>query len=226
MKILIVEPHPDDAILSVFGATRQWVTEGNDVSIVSVAENHQKDSSNYCEYVRVKCLKTKMFPDVNFKSHRIPFNVIKEQGNQSYLYQREHYISAHSSVYNELHQWYNNLLSDQLFGQFDMIVYPVGILHPFHVIVSSVFERICTELAIAAMCYADMPYSNKGYGKVLIESAISSTNLRLYQEIQLAHGEVKRKLQLFRTFYKGESIHWDEPGMYEHSEKLFVYGAE
>jgi len=218
MKILIVEPHPDDAILSVFGATKKWIAEGNEVSIVTCSNKPKISSQSYCDLIGAKFVASDTFSDLDFKTHRLPFNVIKEQGSQSYLYQRDHYINSFKQSYDAISAWAMGLVD-----QYDMAVYPVGLLHPFHVAVGTAFEAAVITHNVSALCYADMPYANKVYGKTLIDSACSANILALYEEFKLDPVDTKHKLSLFHTLYKGESIHWDEPGMYQNSEKLYSY---
>ena len=218
MKILIVEPHPDDAVLSCYGYLDK-MKEDNDISILNMSSVDGRNSLKFCEYMGINCLDISPDgSDVNFKKFRIPISEIKSHP-KPYIYQMSKYSDIAPDIIDScFHKIYGVLESIKP----DIVVGPLGIYHPFHVLTRIGFDAAVGKYKDAkVLLYADKPYSNKQYGLFIIDNALN-TDVDAYDLYELTKETVRLKLKIFRKCYPTESIHWDEPGMYQNPEVLFI----
>lgn len=216
-NILVVEPHADDAILSVYDYMTMLIKAGNNVSMVTVSTRETSNSRAYCDFVGATFVESDNIEDINFKQNRLPFGAVRNAGDGSFQYQINHYCDKHADTLAKIVDKFADL-----FGEYqatpDLILLPLGIYHPFHVLTHVALTSICDTYKLPYVLYVDLPYGNKEYGKTIIKSA--SQQYPILREKMLDEAEVKQKLYIFRKLYPGESIHWDEPGMYKNPEIL------
>jgi len=217
MKILIVEPHPDDAVLSCFGYMEK-MKEKHDISIIFMSSVDGRNSKKFCDYMGIEHLEiVPDIPDITFKEYRIPIAEIKSHP-RPYIYQVDKYLEIGEVQAGDCGQKIYETL-DKV--KPDVVLGPLGVYHPFHVITRLGLDAACESYGKAdKLLYADKPYSNKQYGLFIVNDALD-TDVGDAKVFELPEAAVKLKLKIFRKCYPTESIHWDEPGMYKNPEIIF-----
>lgn len=219
MRTLIIEPHPDDAVLSLYGLISTYLKELGGVYLMSVADNGA-NSSEFCVKAGITYVDNGMMDDVNFNLHKMNWRDIVKAPNP-WLIQRGYYLDQFPLQYQQVCDLIGKVMP---IIDPDVIVVPIGIYHPMHILVSEAADKAAGRAMM--LWYADTPYQFKGYGRITIDSFLVNGN---GHEVVKAwtgkEADIKAKLSMFRKCYKGQSVHWDEPSFYRSSEMIFAEGA-
>lgn len=215
MKTLIVEPHPDDVILSMHGILCSEVRDDwGDVFVLTISDVNGRDSEKYCSSIGAGLVDVGAMRDINFSEHKLDANVVKA-ADHPWLMQRLIYGNNFADELIKMVKLVEGVVDDY---SIEMVIGPIGIFHPFHVIVSIAIEYMNTS-AIKVF-YADTPYQFRVYGQKTIED-FESLGFGSYCEFKPGEDDVKKKLKLFRQCYPTESVHWDESKFINFTEKLY-----
>jgi hypothetical protein len=179
---------------------------------MSPVSDGRETSEAFCAYANIEYVETNGVEDIDFKENRIPINEFKQQENP-YRYTEEVYMERFSQEYRGLR---DAIVEGVNRFNANFVFTCIGILHPFHVLT----HWAVNEIGLRTWYWADIPYANKQYGKLLIEKALLS-DYSIVDSFNLSDSKVKEKLKLFRKFYPKESIHWDEPSLYKNPEIIF-----
>lgn len=213
MKILIIEPHPDDAILSCYTFIKTFVEDPDDsVFITNVSPNGMRDSSGFCKAIGANYTDVGTVEDINFKANRLNPRSVSAHP-KPYEYQVEFYIEKFGDHIDPVSALVSAAI-DRVCP--DVLFVPVGLLHPMHVITRQACDRVASSRRVETLFYAECPYQFRVYGQKIIDNS----GLILFEEADLLD-EAKVMLKMFRTCYPTESVHWDEKGFTEHPSRLY-----
>jgi len=162
MKVLILEPHPDDALIStraiILDASKQSIFE-----ILTLCEWRENSSSEFAGDL-----------DTLFSECKLPNNAFRLKLPNRSVKKLDDYADAiKTNLDMELKiSKMMRLISAKIssFGP-DMILSPLGLGHPDHVAVSWAVQALDTPVPI--LYYVEFPYAFNRYGKILIHDALS-----------------------------------------------------
>lgn len=219
MKILIVEPHGDDALFSMFDICKLYksgIIDQLDIVTVSGRSSESFKNGGYASssvYLNLK--------DIEFKDrptkHTVVNKLFKEGVNLD-------------SYFNELimqsnNEDFNNLMNELKvinFDDYDYVVTNVGVAHLNHIITRLVLLNLvdCNKLILSN----DIPYSCKVYGKKLLDSTVSNLNrLSLLMESSGCSNDnfINEKIRCLKDYYPTETLflRWDRDNL----EKPCIY---
>lgn len=216
MNTLIVEPHPDDIVLSMHGILCSEIRKDwGDIFVLTISDVNGRDSRKYCDSIGVGLVDMETLGDINFGENKLNANAVRAAANP-WLMQRSIYGNNFGDELVEVSTLIKNAINKY---NIDMIVGPVGIFHPLHVIVSIAIE-ILDIPAFIKMFYADTPYQFRVYGSRTLDDFVSQGFCPCYN-FKPSEDDVKDKLKLFRRCYPTESVHWDENKFIDFSEQLY-----
>lgn len=196
MKLLIVEPHPDDAVLSCYYHILRWKKDF-DIYLGSVGNNvYDRSSKKFCEEVGIQYLGVGM-SDVHFK-HRIPHTEVKK-AECPWRYQRVTYGRKFGFEYLQACKVVEDYIGQV---QPDLVVTSLGIYHPMHVI-----TRMAVDFetdGIPKKYFVDLPYAFKKYGQAILSSS-NHTPISIFPLFgKFTEEEIKNKLSMFSKCYPSE----------------------
>lgn len=197
MKILFIEPHPDDILLSCYHHIVRLKTEDHDIQLLSVA-NHpwiNRSSDKFCSAMNISRVGMKYILDVDFATYKIPPKEIKAQPNP-YTYQREKYLKTFSERLEETTDKLREVCTSV---NPDLIITCLGIFHPMHVIVREAVDIATPN--IKRQYYMDIPYKCKRYGEAIFNSSNHKSVSLIIPTIE----EGQAKVDLFKTCYPTEA---------------------
>ena len=194
MKILILEPHGDDALLSCHDVLTNL---NNEITLLTFsARSSYKLIEIYPTIKRAPYLDTRnlWFPDGHplLKTHEVHrdyldnkpiydsyINLLLSVFRQEYI---EDYEEVLKSIFQELQK-----------DRYDVVLCPVGLSHPYHVIVSHCWTDEFSKLSrgdVPTVYYGDKHYIQTRYCKELFLNYVSSRQLSV-----TGYGEVIPKNQ-------------------------------
>lgn len=167
MKVLIIEPHADDALLSCYDA----LFSDNEVHIMTLTDETTKNSTKLKDDGIIKELyQLKGLDHSDFKDRVTTPKYVKDlyKLNKKLMIGRivNDIINLDSNRYELVKSYLND--NYDLINSFDIIYVPVGLIHPDHLITRVLFD----DLGInpnKVVYYEDKPYVKRVYGKMMLE---------------------------------------------------------
>jgi len=216
MKILIIEPHPDDALLGLLYYVEK---EKADYHLISVSSHNERNSELFCEKMGITWHSTELVDDIPYQECRISPSEIKKQ-KDSFLYQRIYYLERYAEKYLEIEKLITKAAEEI---PCEVIVTNLGILHPIHVLVSIACEMVAERQNKELIYFADFPYASRKFGEKIIEDSGMK-----YSLVHRESSEVKKD-KLLEEYYPTETniLRWDREFIENHFEMIFFpKGAE
>ena len=151
--IVIVEPHPDDVLLS---CSHLLATDAPKL-IVSVGKNDSAGSARLADwYPGVQAVAFNL-PNIPWKDKSDANEVKKAADPLSFVREKLHARPDYAGMYEVVR---SALLT---YSQNTDVFVPVGLCHPYYILV----REVCDEVFPKASHYADMPYAELGWGKAI-----------------------------------------------------------
>lgn len=168
MKILIIEPHADDALLSCYDVL---FSDDNEVHIMTLTEESEKSSLPLkANNVVAEVYSIKGLDHTLFKTRITTPKYVKDlyKLNKELMIGKiiNDIINLDCNRY-ELIKGYLNENYD-LINSFDAIYVPVGLIHPDHLIARVLFDDLGIN-SDKVIYYEDKPYVKRVYGKMMLE---------------------------------------------------------
>lgn len=201
-KILIIQPHSDDALFSAF---HFMVSEKYDVSILTIENNVKrvKEDERLYEFLNIPYHHLNLeFNDESFYSFHKKYKEVNVENAIEHLTEffGEKIVNA---IRNEVVKFIINF--KQKHSDVKIIV-PWGVGHPMHIFIRDIVENEVDNL----WYYRDFPHSYKKRAKSQVESQKFRYNLVDSVDVADFH-EVK--WELAKKFYKSQSgLLWFEQG--------------
>lgn len=173
-KILIFEPHGDDALISCYHVLKD---PENEITIITFSD---RSSSKLCEYFsNISETHYLDIPDLHYKYHPTynTHEVNRKYKNDEDLY--TDYVSMMNELIRNIPEYSDAsqkaLSYYPLFKSFianvDLVYIPYGLFHPNHFFTRVMVENLVEEGK--AYYYAEKPYFEKRYIKQIFYSSIS-----------------------------------------------------
>jgi len=215
MKVLFVEPHPDDIVLSAYFTIKKLYST-DEIYLASVSNSPDyaiRDSKRFCIHMGINFVETKMIPDIML-SNKITPQRYKSESNP-YEYQ----IYEYSRRYPESIDNATALIADVVEQvKPDLFITCIGIGHPMHVVTRIASDRIL-GMSKNIHYFIEAPYWFRKYGERIVnysKLARKSTYIPLKTEVD-------EKLDVFKTCYPTEVsiLRFDRDNFYTHPECIF-----
>lgn len=209
MKYLLIEPHPDDIVLSMHYIAMRLARKG-EVGILSMFGNDERNSAAYCEEMGYRFFGNLFDTEtLRFKQHKLPPHVVKKQ-KHPYRYQVKVYGKRHSDEVTALVE----KLRDGWAGTKGCVVCCLGILHPWHVVTRIAVDEVFSGRR--RRYYADCPYQFRVYGQLIV----ADSGLVMKRKSRKGKEKVNDKLRVFRRCYPTEAslLKFEKPGFHSNPE--------
>lgn len=217
MKLLFIEPHPDDAVLSSYYQLLKFKFD-YDIYLVSVS-NHpwiKRSSKSFCKFIGISHIDIEPVLDLDYSQCKIPVPFLKKQLNP-YKYQCEYYLSKYTDTFDKVSDLVNQVLINV---KPDLIITALGIHHPMHVITRHAVDGVTK--GIPKEYFVDMPYRFKRYGQMILtdSGATLKSSIGPFEE-----DEVKIKLNTFIKHYPTEAnlLRFERDNFTTHIEEMMEY---
>lgn len=182
--ILIVEPHPDDALLSC----SHVLASNADKLVLSIGVNDSDGSAKLADYYpHIRTIDLRL-PNIGWGFRCTPKEVKNTSDPVHYVRERLHEYPEYMARYGEVYAALTPYKSQP------NVFVPVGLIHPYHVLVREVADEVFQRQQVTY--YADKPYSEMGYGK-LIEKGYDMGS-------SVSSPSGPRKLAVFKAVYPKE----------------------
>ena len=196
MVYVIIEPHYDDA----------WLSLGNfilgnpkkDFKIISISTskfNYKNETAKLSK--RFKNIQTVdiAFPDLLWSSRRLPdpINLFEHVSIQ------KNYIVS----YSQLGKSYEQIIEKIIYNisENDILLFPIGIQHPMHVICSAIGKRLSKNYKV--WWYLDNPYAYKKKFHNLTREVINFLELE-YKTVWDYKENNNKKTKIFMEYYQSQ----------------------
>lgn len=217
MKILFLEPHPDDLILSAFNFIENISSDEHELFGVTFCHksvsNLSRNSSKYFEMMNIKNLNKIL----NIKDIEQVFY------NECSKYISMESIYNHYEIYSKLYPVTNKHIHDTMYECLsyvcpDLVVSPLGLLHMAHVLTKGNLSRLWFG---DILYYLDLPY----IGRLSEKEQKRIYNLTHERKI-LSDEKFSRKMKLFTELYPSESYmikDFDEYNIYKNEYLIWRF---
>lgn len=217
LNVLIIEPHPDDAVLSCYHHIK-ILRNVHNLYLVSIGNTsgNNRCSDEFCKFMGITYIDRPYIEDCHW-DHRISPREIRKQASPS-IYQAEYYCRYFHREYELTCEKISQVVADI----HPVCIYTVvGILHPMHVLTSRAVDFVASN-SIQVRNFADMPYVFRKYGENILLDYCNQRKVKVVSTLLPDPSEVREKLSIFNRFYPGErrAIAYDYRGFYTHPEKI------
>lgn len=213
-NILIIEPHPDDAFLSLSKHIERWKRQGLNVTILTFFKFQGRDSVSFCYNFSLALDNFPPEEPVAYLDKEVGKTIrklMKESNFSTELFHKKIMKSVIPPFQKEK-DFADSLLKKD-FSNYDLFLLPFGNYHPEHILTRAIFEiRLRNRFFLY---YFEQPYSSRGYIKELEKKLCQP----ILSEITLSSEEITKKVDDFKAFYPTESLTWDLVNLYKNSFK-------
>ena len=206
-RVLIIEPHGDDSLISCYRILRSDAQ----VKVLTLSERSSERLSEHFKFVESEFLDLQDYNYDNRPADHVQVNRWHKEGKNTYqeyvnlLHEKDGFEEIVVSPLIDV------VKEELLKNVYDIILVPLGVVHPYHIAVREACERIQESLRHAGLgyisdkfvYYSEGPYNGKKYGKLLEEDAISQLNL-LSLDVFSEEGFIKHKEKVFKDVYPTE----------------------
>jgi len=215
MKVLIIEPHPDDACLSFYEGIKRLIAAGHELSLVSAASlfiNGYRDSEKFCERIGIKDWTAGGLENLFFKTNRVSHYDIRKATHPDDI-QRQSYFPKFKENFIQIQK-----LLYPFKNKFNIVITGIGIYHPYHVITTMAVERCFLK---DVYFWADYPYIKRKYGEAIQNDVMEGGEL-----LSLIAVDPDEKEKAFAECYPSEKgiMRFDRKGL-ERDEILITKGS-
>ena len=208
-KVLLVEPHPDDILLSLYHYIK--INTFKDSFLVALSNPDRENSLNFSKDMGIKFINPLNIPDIDWGLRMKLNNIDYKNSYNIFLDYYKDYINRLEIItYKKLKKIIDSI-------DIDSIICPLGILHPFHVFTRYIVEKFNKNIYY----YADVPYAYRVYGTKIIESSG-----KVYDHYKPTRKEVEDKIEAFLKYYKSQRNillnKWNEASNLYKGEKILV----
>lgn len=198
MKLLVFEPHGDDALISLFGVLSD---PANEIHLVTMAESRSSESliEFFPNIYKVEYCELDQIPWENRLTTPLLVRQWVKEGLNSYREQLALHLD--NKTFQTLVEYYREDVCSRVTEEFDFILAPVGVIHPDHVLVNYAIGISVPDKKI--IYYLDGYYSGFEYGKQIADDFAIRCNVA--NEFATSE-DYERKLKIFKSAYPTEHI--------------------
>lgn len=198
MKVLIIEPHADDALLSCYTTL---FNPDYEVSIMTLTDETAKNSSKLKDDGIIKELyQLRGLDHSDFKNRITNPRYVKD------LYKLEGKVIEHLKYKirksdNIRYDIIGTMLEDHRsdINSYDLVLVPLGIVHPDHLVVRELVDSM--NLGIKIRYYEDKPYNKRVYGQIMAKELSEGMKLT---EVALSEEQKVEKVKNLKKYYPTE----------------------
>lgn len=231
MKILLLEPHGDDALLSCHSILKT----DNEIYLLTFSDHASYGLEKY--YPSIKKLEFMDFKNLWYPNGK---PILKTyQVHKDYLDGKpiaEDYLAVIKEIFKE--DWdvsldhIKNKISDLVsLNNFDIVLCPSAVVHPYHIAVREAWLQFNKNINIPTIFYADKYYIQNRYAKEMYEYLVKSWNFKEHNPgyVQLEEENTKIKDILWDVyptegkllrFYSDIILWYPCKYMYDNNEKV------
>ena len=208
-KILIVEPHPDDAALSAYSIVKNFAAM--EFSLVSLFNSAPRSSEKWCEKMGIKYIDSPFAEDLLNTKSFVPYRMYKEHDDPEQM-QLDYYglddLTSDSFIWAVLYRAMEIVNPDLILTAF-------GMRHKAHVYT----RYLVDELGICTWYFAELPYSDRKYGEIFLNKVIKRGD---YSSLDFVPN--KNKVEDFVESYPTERgmLRWDRETFGVVKERLLI----
>lgn len=181
-KILVVEPHGDDFICSCSSLLKNI---DNRIDIITLGSSRSSDklkdlyeNINQVQYVELPEL------DYSLRPLRVSNDIHKRYlagENVDYYYR-----SLLNKLFEDNDYVYNKVvdtLVNSEFLNYNYVFVPVGLVHPYHILVNKAAKAVKNAIGGNLVFYADKPYIGTRYARECLNSALRGYDIIAIKEV-------------------------------------------
>lgn len=197
MKLAIIEPDPDDALLSC-----KWVLErASDVTLITVSSFNGRTSQKLKDHF--KCIKEVMhleFPHFHWENRVSHHELKKAQNPTDFLYQN--YVLNKNYALKPL----CDIISQAVIAcNPEYVLVPCGIMHPMHFVTAEASNIVLSLMpSYKTVLYREWPYGSRVYGQKMWDFVAKESGGMM--ELKRKPDESPRKSDLLLEVYPTESF--------------------
>lgn len=232
-KVLIIEPHADDALFSLYSIMQKLSDKSIDVlTCCTHPPTDGRSSAKLVEYIpQISKVTTLSYTEDKFLWSTKPYThydinrLAKNPEIDTYKYTVNALVHNKTMSYSQGLSDMTKLIQDYLSSnqKYSVIYIPIGIVHPYHILVTNAVLNLSNKLESDLIFYAERPYSCKKYVQRIISDFVSHHLPEDYSKLELTY-DGKSKEQVINKVYPGElnNFHWDLANLLEVPELIFA----
>lgn len=201
-RVLIIEPHGDDALISCSSILRN---AKHQKVILTLSQRESKGLKD--KFPNVEEIIFKDLPDFHWDNRPVNHHQVnrwhKESKNTYDEYLKELQLNPVTRTHVDQSRVNIQWVLDTR-GHFDIVIAPLGIVHPYHLAVTCAASVLQDQYPVTEFIYySEGPYNGKKYGLLLEDDAI----LRDEMLLRVPHDEdwVGEKKKIYSELYPTET---------------------
>lgn len=192
IKVLMIEPHGDDALLSCLSFIKK-----NNVDIDLITFSDRESEGLFKHYSSIVSTHYYRYPSLGYtngKPYLETHAVHRGFKNGDPIYDnytefiRDHHSTEYKELFDKMVTDIDNYLSRK---DYDLVVSPSGLVQPHHVLVRQSVDEALKNKNIPVLYYADKYYIQNRYAKEMYESMKLSMKSNNSTEIEINPGYSK-----------------------------------
>lgn len=170
-KVLAIEPHGDDILCSCSSLLN---SKNVCIDILTLGKSRSSDKLKD-KVPTISSVSYLEMPEIGysdrprFNTHDIHKRFVSGEDVYNYCANEIRCMS----VYKSLHEELLSFMKTFNFYEYDFVFSPLGLVHPYHLLVSDVSKELCADIVL----YADKPYVGTRYATECLESYLKFNNL-------------------------------------------------
>lgn len=221
-KVLIIEPHGDDAIISCHSILRSPATT---VDILTLSERPSEGLKQFADHLpNLGKFDYLDMSDYNWKTKPINHHTVNRWGRDGLNTYHEYLaVLAQEEDYNSRLKEVMPILDDYIRkGDYDLVFAPMGVIHPYHMVVKEAV-RILEHWSDKVVYYSEPPYNGKKYGQLLEKDAAVLLATLGYGLVEF-RSDFYEKEKIFATTYPTETgmFRFSKSDILENTEKYYT----
>lgn len=217
-RLIVIEPHGDDALLSSSSVIESCLKSGIPVELYTIG--HSRSSEGMKKYWDLSKYEYHDLPEIDYSLRpRINTHEIHRLYKQSQLPHKyvESLIILNeevSRVYSKVYGQNSIVLKEILKGitPDDILLSPYGLDHPYHILISRIIKEIdpkCNKIL-----YLEKPYISKRY----IQESLVVDGVKTFISINIEHPDIKEEVFV--------SVYPTEKSMFRFSKDTLISDPE
>lgn len=201
--ITIIEPHGDDALISCYPLLMsdeqvRVVTLGNSRSSLGLEKHFKNVTTEYWDLYQISYFLVKP----TYRDYSAWLKSSDKSIPNPWIWQHTFVRNQAAELWTES----SDILKDAIVGIVDAfpahsdVYLPVGLLHPYHILVSTMFERFSQfRPDVRFRYYSEAPYNSHKWARTIEESRPKGQLIQTSRELDYKHKEA-----VFRDVYPTE----------------------
>lgn len=201
--ITIVEPHGDDALISCFPILQKdepinVITLGNSRPSTGLEKHFKNVSTTYLDLYQISYFLVKP----TYRDYVAWLKSPLTKPSSAWDWQYHHVRNQAAELWTESHDILVEAYNDLNFPSHSTVYLPLGLLHPYHILVSAVADRFrYYRPDVRFIYYSEAPYNSHKWARAIEAERPKG---KLSQAVTATEEEYKFKEAVFRDVYPTE----------------------